>query len=96
LLLDCLYVLNVSVLVAIRHNESTDWKQYAHSLPLGALKHEQQIVRKKVLASRMDYTKAAPGGVRAMYGLETYLAESSIEPPLCGSLRNQPLGLLHT
>ena len=82
LLLGCLYVLNVSVLVAIRHKESTDSEQYAHSLPFGDLKHEQQIVRKKMLASRMDYTKAAPGRVRGMYGGETDLAKSRIEPPL--------------
>ncbi len=31
---------------------------------------------------RIDYTKVASGALRAMYGLEKYLAESSIEPPL--------------
>ena len=34
------------------------------------------------MASRIDYTKVAPGALRAMYGLEKYLAESSIEAPL--------------
>jgi AhpD family alkylhydroperoxidase len=34
------------------------------------------------MASRIDYTKVAPGALRAMYGLEKYLAESSIEGPL--------------
>jgi AhpD family alkylhydroperoxidase len=38
--------------------------------------------RRKAMGSRIDYTKAAPGALRAMYGLEKYLAESSIEPPL--------------
>jgi AhpD family alkylhydroperoxidase len=34
------------------------------------------------MAPRIDYTKVAPGALRAMYGLEKYLAESSIEQPL--------------
>ena len=34
------------------------------------------------MTSRIDYTKASPGAVRAMYGLEKYLAESAIEKPL--------------
>ena len=34
------------------------------------------------MAPRIDYTKVAPGALRAMYGLEKYLAESSIEAPL--------------
>jgi AhpD family alkylhydroperoxidase len=35
-----------------------------------------------LMALRIDYTKVAPGALRAMYGLEKYLAESSIEAPL--------------
>jgi AhpD family alkylhydroperoxidase len=31
------------------------------------------------MAPRIDHTKVAPGALRAMYGLEKYLAESSIE-----------------
>lgn len=31
---------------------------------------------------RIDYTKVGAGALRAMYGLEKYLAESSIEQPL--------------
>src|SRR5690625_5212004 len=31
---------------------------------------------------RLDYGKASPGALRAMVGLENYLAESSIELPL--------------
>ena len=34
------------------------------------------------MSPRIDYTKVAPGALRAMYGLEKYLAESSVEPPL--------------
>jgi AhpD family alkylhydroperoxidase len=34
------------------------------------------------MSPRIDYTKVAPGALRAMYGLEKYLAESSIEAPL--------------
>jgi AhpD family alkylhydroperoxidase len=34
------------------------------------------------MVPRIDYTKVAPGALRAMYGLEKYLAESSIEQPL--------------
>lgn len=34
------------------------------------------------MSQRFDYQKAAPGAVRAMYGLERYLKESSIELPL--------------
>ena len=34
------------------------------------------------MAPRIDFTKAAPGALRAMYGLEKYLAESAIEPSL--------------
>lgn len=34
------------------------------------------------MSPRIDYTKVAPGTLRAMYGLEKYLAESSIEAPL--------------
>ncbi|HYT58405.1 MAG TPA: carboxymuconolactone decarboxylase family protein [Verrucomicrobiae bacterium] len=34
------------------------------------------------MSQRIDYTKVAPGALRAMYGLEKYLAESSIEPSL--------------
>lgn len=37
---------------------------------------------RKVMSPRIDYTKVAPGALRAMYGLEKYLAESSVEPPL--------------
>src|SRR6266446_2646579 len=35
-----------------------------------------------VMSSRIDYTKVAPGALRAMYGLEKYLAGSTIEEPL--------------
>ena len=34
------------------------------------------------MAARIDYTKVGSGALRAMYGLEKYLAESSIEKPL--------------
>lgn len=34
------------------------------------------------MSPRIDYTKVAPGALRAMYGLEKYLAESTIEAPL--------------
>jgi AhpD family alkylhydroperoxidase len=34
------------------------------------------------MAPRLDYTKVSPGALKAMYGLEKYLAESSIERPL--------------
>jgi AhpD family alkylhydroperoxidase len=34
------------------------------------------------MSARIDYTKVAPGALRAMYGLEKYLAGSSIEAPL--------------
>ena len=34
------------------------------------------------MSPRIDYTKVAPGALRAMYGLEKYLAESAIEPAL--------------
>ena len=34
------------------------------------------------MSPRLDYTKVAPGALRAMYGLEKYMAESSIEKPL--------------
>ena len=34
------------------------------------------------MPARIDYTKVGPGPLRAMYGLEKYLAESSIEKPL--------------
>ena len=34
------------------------------------------------MSQRSDYTKLAPGALRAMYGLEKYLSESSIEPAL--------------
>jgi hypothetical protein len=32
------------------------------------------------MSQRIDYTKVAPGTLRAMYGVEKYLSESSIEP----------------
>jgi AhpD family alkylhydroperoxidase len=35
-----------------------------------------------VMTARIDFTKVAPGAVRAMYGLEKYLSEASIEEPL--------------
>jgi AhpD family alkylhydroperoxidase len=35
-----------------------------------------------LMAPRIDYTKVGSGALRAMYGLEKYLAESSVEPPL--------------
>jgi AhpD family alkylhydroperoxidase len=35
-----------------------------------------------LMAPRIDYTKVGSGALRAMYGLEKYLAESSIEKPL--------------
>ena len=34
------------------------------------------------MEARMDYAKAAPGAMRAMHGLETYLAKCGIEPGL--------------
>ena len=34
------------------------------------------------MAVRIDYTRAGAGALRAMYGLEKYLAESAIEKPL--------------
>ncbi len=34
------------------------------------------------MSARIDYTKVAPGALRAMYGLEKYLAGGSIEAPL--------------
>jgi hypothetical protein len=34
------------------------------------------------MSQRIDYTKVAPGALRAMYGVEKYLSESSIEPSL--------------
>lgn len=34
------------------------------------------------MSPRIDYAKVAPGALRAMYGLEKYLVESSIEPAL--------------
>jgi AhpD family alkylhydroperoxidase len=38
--------------------------------------------RRNTMSPRLDYTKVAPGALRAMYGLEKYMAESSIEKPL--------------
>jgi AhpD family alkylhydroperoxidase len=35
-----------------------------------------------LMAPRIDYTKVESGALRAMYGLEKYLTESSIEKPL--------------
>src|SRR5919106_362246 len=40
------------------------------------------LERRNVMSPRIDYTRVAPGALRAMYGLEKYLAESSIEAPL--------------
>jgi AhpD family alkylhydroperoxidase len=34
------------------------------------------------MSARIDFTKVAPGAIRAMFGLGKYLAESSIEAPL--------------
>src|SRR5262245_25641898 len=34
------------------------------------------------MAARIDYTKVGSGALRAMFGLEKYLAESSVEKPL--------------
>lgn len=34
------------------------------------------------MSARIDFAKVAPGAVRAMYGLEKYLSEASIEAPL--------------
>ena len=34
------------------------------------------------MSARIDYTKVGSGALRAMYGLEKYLAESSVEAPL--------------
>ena len=34
------------------------------------------------METRMDYAKAAPGAMRAMHGLETYLADCGLEPAL--------------
>jgi AhpD family alkylhydroperoxidase len=35
-----------------------------------------------LMAPRIDYTKVGSGALRAMYGLEKYLTESSVEKPL--------------
>ena len=34
------------------------------------------------MSTRVDYSKVGRGALQAMYGLEKYLAESKIEPPL--------------
>jgi AhpD family alkylhydroperoxidase len=34
------------------------------------------------MEARLDYAKAAPGAMKAMRGLEAYLTDCSIEPPL--------------
>lgn len=34
------------------------------------------------MSARIDFAKVAPGAVRAMYGLEKYLSEASVEAPL--------------
>ncbi|HEY7219087.1 MAG TPA: carboxymuconolactone decarboxylase family protein [Candidatus Binatia bacterium] len=34
------------------------------------------------MSARIDYTKVGSGALRAMYGLEKYLAESTVEAPL--------------
>jgi AhpD family alkylhydroperoxidase len=34
------------------------------------------------MSARIDFAKVAPGAVRAMYGLEKYLSEATIEAPL--------------
>lgn len=34
------------------------------------------------MSPRIDYSKVAPGALQSMYGLEKYLAQSSIEAPL--------------
>ncbi len=34
------------------------------------------------MEARLDYAKAAPGGVKALYGLEAYLAGCGLEPSL--------------
>jgi AhpD family alkylhydroperoxidase len=36
---------------------------------------------------QQDYTKVAPGASRAMYGLEMYVRESGLEPPLLELVR---------
>jgi AhpD family alkylhydroperoxidase len=41
-----------------------------------------------LMAPRIDYTKVGSGALRAMYGLEKYLTESSIEKPLRASQIN--------
>jgi len=41
-----------------------------------------EVQKGKVMGQRIDYTKVAPGALRAMYGLEKYLSKSSIEPSL--------------
>jgi AhpD family alkylhydroperoxidase len=38
---------------------------------------------------RIDYVKAAPNGVRAMYGLETYLRNCGLEKPLLESVKTR-------
>src|SRR2546430_503871 len=38
--------------------------------------------RSYIMTARMDYAKAAPGAMRAMNGLERYLADSGLEPGL--------------
>jgi AhpD family alkylhydroperoxidase len=34
------------------------------------------------MQSRLDYVKAAPGAVKAMFGLQAYVAQSGLEPSL--------------
>ncbi len=59
-----------------------------------------EVQKGKVMGQRIDYTKVAPGALRAMYGLEKYLSESSIEPSLrelikMRGIANQWMRLLH-
>jgi AhpD family alkylhydroperoxidase len=58
-------------LIKANHKETLDHKQSFENLRGG-----------NVMSSRIDYTKVAPGALRAMYGLEKYLAGSTIEEPL--------------
>src|SRR6266850_3232004 len=46
------------------------------------LPEKEKSKGERLMAPRIDYTKVGSGALRAMYGLEKYLAESSVEPPL--------------
>ena len=59
-----------------------------HCGPVGEARHLQRM-REAIMDQRINYSKVAPEGIRALGGLETYLRSSGLEPDLLNLIKTR-------